>query len=202
MTDYLAVTFATIAVALGAAMILRGLPGLPPLAGQTSWLHLALAALLLAGAGQAVLTRSRIAAVAALGVVGIGTALVFIFFGAPDVAITQLMVEVLIVVLVSVVMLRLPRLTTSRFRPGHAVIALSVGVVTSLVLLAVLAAPLDRRLTDYFETASWPEAYGRNIVNVILVDFRALDTFGEVAVVVIAALAAVALLRQRRGAGE
>jgi len=201
MTDYLAATFASIALALGAAMVLRGLPGLAPFAGETSWLHLALAALVLVGAAQTALTRSRIAAVAALGVVGIGSALVFIFFGAPDVAITQLMVEVLIVVLVSVVMLRLPRLTAAgnRFRPGHAVIALSVGAVTSLVLLAVLAAPLDRRLTDYFEAASWPEAYGRNIVNVILVDFRALDTFGEVAVVVVAALAAVALLRQKRG---
>ena len=88
------------------------------------------------------------------------------------------------------------------FRPGHAVIALSVGAVTTLTLLAVLSAPLDRRLSDYFEAASWPEAYGRNIVNVILVDFRALDTFGEVAVVVVAALAAVALLRQNRGTGK
>jgi multicomponent Na+:H+ antiporter subunit A len=49
-----------------------------------------------------------------------------------------------------------------------------------------------------FEIASWPEAFGRNIVNVILVDFRALDTFGEIAVVVIAALAAYALLRGTR----
>ena len=204
LTDYLAVTFTTIALALTATMALRGLPALPALWAGTSWLHAALAALLLIGAVQAVLTRSRIAAVAALGVVGIGTALIFIFFGAPDVAITQLMVEVLIVVLVAVVMLRLPRFTQSpdRFRPGHAAIALAVGAVTTLTLLAVLAAPLDRRLTDYFEAASWPEAYGRNIVNVILVDFRALDTFGEVAVVVVAALAAIALLRQNRGASK
>lgn len=200
MTDYLAVTFATIALALAAAMVGRGLPGLAPLAGETTWLHIPLAALLIAGAAQAALTSSRIAAVAALGVVGIGAALVFIFFGAPDVAITQLMVEVLVVVLVAVVMLRLPELraTPDRFRPGHAVIALSVGTVTSLLLLAVLSAPLDRRVTASFETASWPEAFGRNIVNVILVDFRALDTFGEVAVVVVAALSAVALLRQKR----
>ena len=69
----------------------------------------------------------------------------------------------------------------------------------TLTMLAVLQAPLDRRLSDYFEVASWPEAFGRNIVNVILVDFRALDTFGEVAVVVIAALAAYALLRTTKG---
>ena len=51
-------------------------------------------------------------------------------------------------------------------------------------------------MTAFFETASMPEAFGRNIVNVILVDFRALDTFGEVAVVAIAALAAYALIRR------
>ena len=53
----------------------------------------------------------------------------------------------------------------------------------------------DRRLTSFFEAASYPEAHGRNIVNVILVDFRALDTFGEITVVAIAAIAAFALLR-------
>jgi len=67
----------------------------------------------------------------------------------------------------------------------------------TVVLLMVTAGPIDRRITDYFETASWPEAFGRNIVNVILVDFRALDTFGEIAVVVIAALSAYALLKGR-----
>jgi multicomponent Na+:H+ antiporter subunit A len=67
--------------------------------------------------------------------------------------------------------------------------------VVTLTLLAVLegrstgASPTSSRI------ASWPEAFGRNIVNVILVDFRALDTFGEIAVVVIAALSAYALLR-------
>jgi multicomponent Na+:H+ antiporter subunit A len=65
-------------------------------------------------------------------------------------------------------------------------------------MVAVLQDDLNRRVTDYYEIASWPDAYGRNIVNVILVDFRALDTFGEIAVVVIAALAAYALLRGTR----
>ena len=74
-----------------------------------------------------------------------------------------------------------------------------MGTVVGLTLLAVLTTPIDRRLSDYFEIASWPEAFGRNIVNVILVDFRALDTFGEVAVVVVAALSAVALLRPAKG---
>lgn len=202
MTDYLVATFVSIAGGIGAAMIWRGLPSLDPAFGAVSWIDAVLATLILAGAALTVFTRSRITAIAALGVVGIGTALVFIFFGAPDVAITQLMVEVLVVVLVAVVMLRLPRLESAPtyFRPGHALVAVSVGTVVALMLLAVLSAPIDRRLSDYFEVTSWPEAFGRNIVNVILVDFRALDTFGEVAVVVVAALSAVALLRSGKGA--
>jgi len=201
MTDYLAVTFATVAGGLAAAMLSRGLPSLDPAFGAVSGTDFALAGLILAGAALAAFTRSRITAIAALGVVGIGTALIFIVFGAPDVAITQLMVEVLVVVLVAVVMLRLPRLegADGRFRPGHAALAVAMGTVVSLTLLAVLTTPIDRRLSDYFEIASWPEAFGRNIVNVILVDFRALDTFGEVAVVVVAALSAVALLRPAKG---
>ncbi|MEM9756789.1 MAG: hydrogen gas-evolving membrane-bound hydrogenase subunit E, partial [Pseudomonadota bacterium] len=190
LTDYLAVTFTVIAASFAAPMLIRGLPSMGGLFTSFDPLNITLAALLLAGAALTAVARSRIAAIAALGVVGIGTALVFIFFGAPDVAITQLMVEVLVVVLITIVALRLPRLDAVRsvVRPAHAVIAISMGVVVSLTMLAVLSSPIDRRLSDFFEAASWPDAFGRNIVNVILVDFRALDTFGEIAVVVIAAL--------------
>ncbi|MEX5728689.1 multicomponent Na+:H+ antiporter subunit A [Rhodovulum iodosum] len=199
LTDYLFATFATILLGLAAGIMAGGLPPLAIDVSGATWVHVALAALLLAGAGLTVGSASRIAAIAALGVVGIGTALVFIVFGAPDVAITQLLVETLVVVLVAVALLRLPALARDRFRPAHAALATALGATVALVLLAVLSAPLDRRLTDYFEAASWPEAYGRNIVNVILVDFRALDTFGEIAVVVIAALSAYALLRTTKG---
>ena len=120
-------------------------------------------------------------------------------FGAPDVAITQLLVETLVVVLVAVILLRLPGLYRHASRPGHgldAVLALAVGAVITLTLLAIVDTPLNRSLTEYFEANSVPAAFGRNIVNVILVDFRALDTFGEIAVVAVAALAAYALIRR------
>lgn len=160
--------------------------------------HWAVLIFITAGALLTAFSNSRMTAIAALGVVGIGVALIFIMFGAPDVAITQLLVETLVIVLVALAMLRLPYLDPERvahFRGWDALVAVAVGITTAIVLLAVMAEPLDRRLTDYFEITSWPEAYGRNIVNVILVDFRALDTFGEIAVVVIAALGAFALLR-------
>ncbi|MEM7491035.1 MAG: hydrogen gas-evolving membrane-bound hydrogenase subunit E, partial [Pseudomonadota bacterium] len=93
----------------------------------------------------------------------------------------------------------LKRAHVSRLRPWDLGLSVIVGGLVTITLLAVMQAPLDLRLTDYFEETSAPVAYGRNIVNVILVDFRALDTFGEIAVVVIAALAAFALLRGTRG---
>ncbi len=194
---YIAATFATVFVAIAGTMIARqAWPGLPSFADVT-WPVVAISVLICAGAVMAALTSSRIAAMAALGVVGIGVALIFIVFSAPDVAITQLLVETLVVVLVAVALLRLPTLDKEGRddRPRDAVLAIGLGIVVTAVLLAVLETPIDLRLTEYFEVTSWPEAFGRNIVNVILVDFRALDTFGEIAVVVIAALSAYALLR-------
>lgn len=155
--------------------------------------------LVLAGTGLSLIAQSRIAAITGLGVVGIGVALIFILFGAPDVAITQLLVETLLVVLIAVALLNLPSLPMQTgIRLGHAVLALATGAVISATLWGISTQPLDRTLTTFFETASWTEAYGRNIVNVILVDFRALDTFGEIAVVLTAAIGAIALLKDMR----
>ena len=102
-------------------------------------------------------------------------------------------------------MLRLPGLepvSAKRVRVPDALLAVAVGSLVALTLLAVVHGPIDRTVTAYFEQNSVPEAFGRNIVNVILVDFRALDTFGEIAVVAAAALGAYALIRgaARRGA--
>ncbi|MGB0158038.1 MAG: putative monovalent cation/H+ antiporter subunit A [Thalassovita mediterranea] len=197
LRNYIAATLATVLVAIAGTMFARNAwPQMPDIS-DASWPLIAICLFTCAGAVMTALTSSRIAAMAALGVVGIGVALVFIVFSAPDVAITQLLVETLVVVLVAVALLRLPLLDQNGrdTRPRDAALAIGLGATVTAVILAVLEAPLDRRLTSFFETASWPEAFGRNIVNVILVDFRALDTFGEIAVVVIAALSAYALLR-------
>lgn len=202
---YIFVTFATFAVAVGGTIWAQDVLSYQlDLAAELDGLlfkHWAVLLFITAGALLTALTDSRMTAIASLGVVGIGVALIFIIFSAPDVAITQLLVEVLIVVLVAVAMLKLPGLDLRRDelnRPIHAILSITVGVITTLVLVSVLQGDLDMTLTDYFNANSWPEAYGRNIVNVILVDFRALDTFGEIAVVVVAALSAYALLRGTR----
>jgi multicomponent Na+:H+ antiporter subunit A len=195
----MAVTFATLLAGLGSALIATA-PG--PIMLETPYLMVkewGIALLVLAGTGVVVSTNSRITALAGLGVVGVGVALIFITYGAPDVAITQLLVEVLVVVLVALAILKLPSLEpeTGRRRWFDAALALGIGGAVTVVMLMVLDVPIDRRLSEYFEVTSWPEAFGRNIVNVILVDFRALDTFGEIAVVAVAGIAAFALLKTK-----
>ncbi len=199
---YLTVVFAVIVVGGGAALIEAGVPlaldqatPVPPLA----WV---VAAIMAAATGVVVISISRLLAICALGLVGIGVALIFLMFGAIDVAITQLMVETLFVVLIAMVLLRLPGFAGNA-HPGRlgtlrdAVIAIGAGLVVGLVTIGVALTPLDLEITRFFEEASYPEAYGRNIVNVILVEFRALDTLGEIAVVATAALAVIALLKVR-----
>ena len=159
--------------------------------------------LIAVGALAVAMARSTLAAVLATGLVGFGTALVFLMFGAPDVALTQFTVEVLLVVILAAVLVRLPLLArdarTRRQRAGDAAVALALGGSVTALLLAVLAAPFDPRLGAWFGENSVPAGHGRNVVNVILVDFRALDTLGEIAVLAVAAFAVLALLR---GAGR
>ncbi|MEM1428587.1 MAG: putative monovalent cation/H+ antiporter subunit A [Pseudomonadota bacterium] len=206
LVNYMAATFATLLVTLTLAIALRA-PAVGINVDTLSQLMLkewGIALLVLSGTVVVTITNSRITAIAGLGVVGAAVALLFITYGAPDVAITQLLVEVLVVVLVALALLRLPRLTQDPEprRKLDAVLALAVGGVVTLITLMVVSTPVDRRLSTWFEVTAWPEAFGRNVVNVILVDFRALDTFGEIAVVAVAAIAALALLRARPGARE
>ncbi|PWR04349.1 Na(+)/H(+) antiporter subunit A [Meridianimarinicoccus roseus] len=204
LSRYLLVVFATITVVIGGTILLRGLDIGSPVLDGISYVHLVVFGLTIAGTLVAVATNSRIAAIAGLGVVGIGVALVFIQFGAPDVAITQILVEMLVVVLFSVAALRLPTLPPARpvsERTLHAAVSIGLGVVVAAVVIGVTSVPLDLNLTEYFEKNSYPIAHGKNIVNVILVDFRAFDTFGEISVVAVAAISAYALLKQRKPKG-
>jgi multicomponent Na+:H+ antiporter subunit A len=150
-----------------------------------------------------VAARSRLLAICGLGVIGAGIAVIFLAFGAPDVALTQVMVETLTLIIAAIVLLRLPRLKKRRttFHANRALrfaMAIACGAVVSGLLLSVGHLEMDRTITAFYEQASYIKAHGRNIVNVILVDFRSLDTMGEIIVVGASALAAAALIRKRR----
>jgi len=201
LSRYLTAVFATLALLLAFAL-LRG--GDAPTADWPqltikAWAAMALA---LAGALLAAAAQRPLAAICGLGALGVGLALIYLFFGAPDVAITQLLVETLFLVMIAMTLHRLPLFPPPRrsaLRVGDALLAAAVGCAVTAALLFVLQQPFDPGTQDYFERAAVPEAHGRNIVNVILVDFRALDTFGEILVVFAAAVAAAVLLRGRRG---
>ena len=204
LTHYLTVTFLVAAGIPAAALLWTGVgPGLLSGNGEIRGEVAFVVALMVAASVVVAMARSRLLAICALGIVGYGTALLFVVHGAVDVAITQLLVETLFVLIVASVLLRLPGIgVTPPERPAKRVrdmaVAAAFGGTVCVLLLVVSAAPVDRRISAFYERASYVEAYGRNVVNVILVDFRALDTLGEIAVVAAAALGILAVLRFRR----
>ncbi len=158
-----------------------------------------IALLLVAAVVTCVVTSSRLLAVAALSMVGFMTTLVFMLYSAPDVAKTLLLVETLMVVFVVLLMRHMPKLNSvpghSKWRRLlHASVAGIIGVSVAALLINITAQPLDLTLVEFFANNSLPGGHGRNIVNVILVDFRAIDTLGEMIVVVIAGITAIHLL--------
>lgn len=163
------------------------------------------ALVILAGALFAAITSSRLAAVAALGVVGYGVALIYIIFGAPDLAMTQFCIETLSIILFVLVLHKLPRfalLSTTRTRLRDLVVALGIGGVMTMLAWRAVSQPLIPSLSTWFMEQSLPAGHGRNVVNVILVDFRALDTLGEITVLAVAALGVYGMLKKRKSERE
>ena len=199
----LAATFAVIAALVGGTLLFKGEMAVPGAALDVLPHEGMLAAAIAVAALVATQLRSTVATLAVIGIVGVGLALFFAMLSAPDLAMTQFLVEILVVVIMLVVLQRLPRRTRSeprRRRLRDAGIALALGATVTAVLLAVLQRPLDLTVPQYYLSESVPQGFGRNVVNVILVDFRALDTLGEIAVIAVAALGAVVLLRGLRWA--
>lgn len=155
---------------------------------------------MLAAAVYASTTNSRLGSVASAGVVGFAVALVYILFSAPDLGITQLMVETLTVILLVLVLYRLPEFvnfSTPSDRARDVFVALLVGGLMTVLLLAVNEVQLypDQPISHYHIAKSYVEANGHNVVNVILVDFRALDTLGESFVIALAAMGVYAMVK-------
>ena len=142
-------------------------------------------------------SNSRLTVIISMGLVGYSTALIFLFFGAPDVSMTQFLIETLSVVIFILILNKLPLfLKIPRALSLRMIIpALLFGFTISFLLLWVLQTDIDPSLKEYFVQNSFVQARGRNIVNVILVDFRGLDTLGEITVLMIASLGGYSLLK-------
>jgi len=154
----------------------------------------------------------RLAALVLLGGAGLVTCLSFVWLSAPDLALTQLAVEVVTLVLILLGLRWLPRRKAGldESRSGRAQLRrlrdllLSVGAGTAIAMLAyvVLTRAMPDSIAPFFLARALPDSGGANVVNVILVDFRGFDTFGEITVLGIVALTVYALLRRFRPAAE
>jgi multicomponent K+:H+ antiporter subunit A len=155
-------------------------------------------ALTLTALAATVLHARRLLAVILVGVVGLVVSLAFVRFSAPDLALTQLLVEIVTVILLLLAMYFLPaetpRDSTPLRRGRDALLAVAGGGAVATLAWALLTRPLDTIAWYYLENAK-PAGGGYNVVNVILVDFRGFDTLGEITVLGIAAVGIVALLQ-------
>jgi multicomponent Na+:H+ antiporter subunit A len=196
---YLAATFAAAAALLAAGFVRAGAaPGLRIGAPRLPELFLGLVAI--AAAVAAVRARSRLAAIASLGAVGYSVGLLFLLFGAPDLAMTQIAVETVTVMVFLLAFRHLPRFTQLS-RPASkardVVLASAVGVLMTALVLSAAQTRAGPPISAYHLERSVSDAHGRNVVNTILVDFRGLDTLGEATVLAIAGFGIVALLKLR-----
>jgi multicomponent Na+:H+ antiporter subunit A len=162
----------------------------------------AVAGLLIGGAVAAAGARRRFAAALLLGVVGYGMALLFVVQGAPDLALTQFATETLSVVVFLLVLRALPdrfeRATPAVRVVPRLVVSVAVGLFCAGMALVAAGSRTAVPVSGEMAERAYPEGYGRNVVNVILVDIRGMDTLGEVTVLVAAAIGVVSLVRVGR----
>ena len=159
---------------------------------------LAAAALIIATFATVWWHRQRLIALITVGVVGLVVSLAFVKFSAPDLALTQLSVEVVTIVLLLLALYFLPQHGSAEKDLGRVwrdgMIALVAGAGTAALAWAVLTRPYDS-IAGYYLAHSVPGGGGSNVVNVILVDFRGYDTLGEITVLALAGLGIVAMLQ-------
>jgi multicomponent Na+:H+ antiporter subunit A len=198
LRSYVMVIVVTLIVVGGAALVYN--PGFGALApGMPVRLHELLIVVAIIGAAiAATFARSTMAAVLSLGAVGYGVAMTFLVFGAPDLAMTQFSVETLTVVIYVLVFRHfrnLGALSPRLVRYRDALIAAGIGTLIGGLVLTVSTTETAPQLREYFAAFGPTLGHGRNIVNVILVDFRAFDTIAEITVLATAAIGVRALLR-------
>jgi multicomponent Na+:H+ antiporter subunit A len=160
------------------------------------------AIIMIAAAFLAASSRGRLKAVILVGVTGYGTVLLFVLHGAPDLALTQVLVETVTLVAFVLVLRKLPKYFTNRplqvTRWWRLVIAILVGVTVSGIVLLSSGSRIAEPVSKAYYQAAYEFGYGKNIVNVTLVDIRAWDTMGEISVLVVAATGVASLIFIRR----
>lgn len=150
-------------------------------------------------------TSSRLTAVVAMSVIGYCICLVFVIYSAPDLAMTQFTIDTLTTVLFVLVLYKLPpfiNMTNKGIMFRDAVVAIGFGLILSLVALKVWSEPISAEISNFYGENAYLLAKGKNVVNVILVDFRGVDTMFETVVLSIAALGVYSMIRLRLKSSE
>ncbi|MFN3257920.1 MAG: hydrogen gas-evolving membrane-bound hydrogenase subunit E [Ilumatobacter sp.] len=199
---YLAVVLSTVAAALLAAIVAGATDSISSPRFSNSPIEFVAVVVTGMLAVAIVFARNRFGAAVLLGGSGYGLAIVYLIQGAPDLAITQFLVETLTIVVFLLVLARLP----SDFSPAPAWapklvrigIATAVGVTVAVFALSASSSRTAPSVGEEYVALSEPEAGGRNVVNVILVDFRGFDTLGEIVVLAVAGAGVINLVRAAR----
>ena len=161
--------------------------------------------IVVAAALSATMMRNRLAAVLLVGVTGYGCGAIFAFHGAPDLALTQFLVETLMLIIFVLVLRTLPaeadRAHINRFRVPRAVLALAVGATVTTLAAFAMAARTGTPIAELLPDAAYFRGHGANTVNVLLVDIRAWDTMGEIMVLLVAATGVASMVFRHRRFG-
>jgi len=207
-----------VVVALAAGLWPFFLHGLPPLELAPMQFDAAFALAWTVGAACALGAAwqakfHRLAALILAGGAGLVTCLTFVWLSAPDLALTQLMVEVVTSVLLLLGLRWLPkRVPFAWTAPGargalprrlrDLAIAIGAGAGLAALAYALMIRPMPEGIARFFLERAWSEGGGSNVVNIIIVDFRGFDTLGEITVLGVVAITVYSLLRRFRPARE
>ncbi|SCL37121.1 multisubunit sodium/proton antiporter, MrpA subunit /multisubunit sodium/proton antiporter, MrpB subunit [Micromonospora pallida] len=197
---YLGVILLVVVVLPGGALVAGG-----PWSGSfRAWdtpLQAVAAAVVIVSAIAAARALRRLTAMILVGVSGYGTALLFILHGAPDLALTQFLVETVTIVMFVLVLRRLPEKFSERpirsSRRGRIGLGIAVGAVTAGMAYVAAGGRQAVPISVDFPAEAVSYGGGKNVVNVTLVDIRAWDTMGEVAVLLVAATGVASLIFRR-----
>ncbi|WP_100406716.1 Na+/H+ antiporter subunit A [Bacillus solitudinis] len=166
----------------------------------------ALAVVMCISAVTVVLARTRLTAIIGLGAVGYSLALFFVLFRAPDLALTQMVIETVSTVLFLLCFYHLPMFKAKfekiPFRFTNLIVSLGVGILVTVLAISSHHSKSFESLASFFVNSSYDEAGGKNMVNVILVDFRGFDTLFEILVLAIAAIGIYSMVKLRLEKGE
>ncbi|WP_019849713.1 Na+/H+ antiporter subunit A [Desulfitobacterium sp. PCE1] len=206
LRDYLIYILTFIIVAVGGAMVFsKGIVFDPSLDASFSIYELALLAAMVISAVTVLLAQTRLTSVVAVGSLGFLVVFFFVLFRAPDLALTQLVVETITTVLFLLCFYHLPKLkkenTPLPTKVVNGLVSLAIGIVMTMVALSANGNPLPESISGYYENA-YELAGAKNIVNAILVDFRGFDTMLEILVLSMAGLGVYTLIKLRMAGGK